>query len=456
MPNQFTASLWGDEAFSAVLSMNPIPKIIEIIIKDTSPPLYNITLHFWYQVFGTSEVAIRALSFTYFLLTTLFVYKIGLLLWDRKTGFRSAVLTFLNPFFFIYAFEGRMYSILALGVTASMYFFLKFFYSEKKGVFTFLGYVLSTTWALYSHHFSIFVLFIQGLWFLYEFLFGKRKAAKKVFRAFILTGILYIPWLMPLYKQTKMVGGGFWLATPTAKDLGGLLFKYLGEGIKESIIKIPYLKEGLSQLALILTIAILVIRKWHKSTKKSFFLLLWFLGPIALTWFISQKFQSIFFDRYLLYTIPAAMLIVGSKTRKSSRRLTYLLIIILTIIDFHYFIHPTKRPFRNLANYVKSTQKKNDLLINWNSSAHHLWESKYYQIPAPLYIPKGDLPFYVGTAQMTDKDILRKIPEGAERVGVITSGQIKEVNLPNYKLKENKIFGELKFLWYQKATDNQK
>ena len=113
MPNVFNQSLWGDEAFSAVLSMNPIPKILEIIQKDTSPPLYNIILHYWYQIFGTSEIAIRALSFLFFILAVFFVYKIGSLLFSRRIGLLAAVLTFLNPFFFTYAFEGRMYSILA-------------------------------------------------------------------------------------------------------------------------------------------------------------------------------------------------------------------------------------------------------------------------------------------------------------------------------------------------------
>jgi len=119
MLNQFNASLWGDEAFSAVLSKNQPLEIIKIIIRDTSPPLYNLTLHFWYQIFGISEVSIRALSFTYFVVTILFVYLIAKLLWGKKTGIISAILTFLNPFFFTYAFEGRMYSILALGVTSS-------------------------------------------------------------------------------------------------------------------------------------------------------------------------------------------------------------------------------------------------------------------------------------------------------------------------------------------------
>ena len=105
MPNQFTASLWGDEAFSATLSQKSIIGIISIIIRDTSPPLYNLTEHFWFTLFGNSEIAIRALSFTYYLLAAFFVYKIGEHLWNKKTGILAAILSFLNPFFFIYAFE---------------------------------------------------------------------------------------------------------------------------------------------------------------------------------------------------------------------------------------------------------------------------------------------------------------------------------------------------------------
>src|SRR3989344_1024100 len=123
--NQFTTSLWGDEGFSAILSMKSLPEIIKTIINDTSPPLWNINEWLVFNALGTAEIYIRGLAFFYFLIAVFFVYKIGSFLWDKKTGLLSAVLVFLNPFFFIYAFEGRMYSILAAGVTASMYFFLK-------------------------------------------------------------------------------------------------------------------------------------------------------------------------------------------------------------------------------------------------------------------------------------------------------------------------------------------
>ena len=431
MPNQFTVNLWGDEAFSAVLSTNSIPELIRIIARDTSPPLYNITEHLWFSVFGNSEVAIRSLSFLYFLIAVFFTYKIGALLWDRRAGLLAGILTFLNPFFFVYAFEGRMYSILAATVAASMYFFLKR---------NWFGYVLTTVAALYSHHFAVFAVFVQGLWFIKEFLLGKRKVAVSMFKAFIAVGILYLPWIIPLYNQTRMVGGGFWLGTPTVLDFFVLVGKYLAAGFIHPLT-IP---------ALVFVLVALGLRHWFEKKETDLFLLSWFLLPIIFTWIISQRFQSIFFDRYLLYTIPGAMLLVASKGRKFSGIVLGILIIILAIMDFHYFTHPTKKPFGELASYVKETKRGDDFLINWNAASHHLWEAKYYGIPAPLYIPEGELPFYVGTAQMTEEDILKEIPKKINRLGVITSGDIAEIELPYYTEREAKTFGELKFVWYQK------
>jgi hypothetical protein len=194
----------------------------------------------------------------------------------------------------------------------------------------------------------------------------------------------------------------------------------------------------------------LILRKWTKNIEKSLFLVFWFLLPILFTWFISQKFQSIFFNRYLLYTIPAAMLLLASNGRKFFGIIIAILLPLLFVVNFFYFTHPTKKPFRELASYVKETKRGDDFLINWNAASHHLWETKYYGIPAPLYIPEGELPFYVGTAQMTEEDVLKEVPKKINRVGVITSGDIAEIELPYYTEIEAKTFGELKFVWYQK------
>ena len=415
----FNQSLWGDEAFSAILSMKKVSDIISIITRDTSPPLFNLTEHFWYKIFGTGEFAIRLLVFSYLLIAVYFVYKIGAHLWDKKTGLIAASLTFFNTFLFAYGFEGRMYSLLLATVTASFYFFIK-----KNWV----GYVIATTLALYSHHFAIFAVLVQGLWFLKEFFWGDRREAFSIFKSFIAIIILYSPWLIPLYNQTKMVGGGFWLGKPNLGDLWQLTLKYLSAAL-----------------------ALLVLRDWTKKFDKSAILILWFTIPIISTWVVSQKFQSIFFDRYLLYTIPAGMLLAASQMRKFGKIIFAAVAAIYLSADFFYFTHPIKIPFRDLANYVKETGKTGDFLINEDPGNHKLWEAKYYGIPAPIYNPAGpDLPFFVGTALMEKDDVISTLPKDAKRLGVITYKDADDLKIAGYKSSEEKRFGSLNFVWMNK------
>ena len=439
MPNQFNVSLWGDEGFSAILSMKSAVEIISIISKDTAPPLFNLIQHFWFRVVGNSEISIRTLSFIFYLLAGFFAYKIARFFWDKKTAFLSLVLTLLNPFFFIYAFEGRMYSLLAATVAGSFYFFIR-----KKWFL----YVLFSTLALYTHHFAVFAILVQLLWFIKEFFAGKKKLARQILFSFLAIGLLYIPWIIPLYNQVTKVGGGFWLGTPDLIDLRKLIYDYLAKGINHS----------LSQMSLYLVLSVAAIRVWNKDLGKNIFLLIWFLLPILAVFVISQKFTSLFFNRYMLFTIPAAMIILSSNRRGF---LSELLLIILTfmflVVDVNYFFTPTKKPFKQFAQTIKEQTKGDDFLINWNSGAHHLWETKYYGIEAPIYSPSGNnLPYFVGTALMQKNDIISTIPERLPnkvkitRIGAITSGDPKDVVLPGYKFSKVDEISSLKIVWLEK------
>lgn len=448
----FNESIWGDEGFSAILSMKPVTEIINIISRDTSPPLYNLSEHFAFQYFGVSEITIRGLSLFYFLICLLFVYLITSMIWSKKTGLLAVVATALNPFFFIYAFEGRMYSILALGVTASMYFFLRIFLFKGKQMLNYIGYIFFTLFAIYSHHFAFFALIIQGVWVIKEFISGKKRTSFAVIKSLILVAILYIPWFIPLFKQFTMVKGGFWLGKPTLNDLKVLIYDYLGQGIKRLNFDVPFIKLKIYEVAPYIVFSTLLTRKWWKSIEKTIFFLLWFLGPILITWAISQKFTSIFFNRYLLYTIPAAMIILVTARSKITFIPLIVSLITFAVIDVHYFTNPTKLKFRQMAEYVIQTKNENDVLINWNSSAHHLWESKFYNIGAPIYIPgDGELPYYVGTALMEKSDVIREIPKNSGRIGVITSGSWDEIEIEGFDVEEKKEIENLKFGWYTKG-----
>jgi hypothetical protein len=240
-----------------------------------------------------------------------------------------------------------------------------------------------------------------------------------------------------------MVGGGFWLGKPKIIDLVALILEYLAAGIKNT----------LAFPALVLTLATLALRKWKGEYKASLVLLSWFLVPIVAAFGVSQVFQSIFFNRYLLYTIPAAMILLGSRLREVSRISLAIIIVLFCIIDFNYFVNPVKLPFPDLANYVKASTESGDFLINWNSNGtHHLWETKYYGIPAPIYVQgENNLPYFVGTALMEKDDVINQIPKGTKRVGVVTSGPIEEIKVPGYTGNVSVNFNGLKFIWLKKS-----
>lgn len=436
MLNQFNVSLWGDEAWAATLAVKPILQIIKIVSRDTSPPLYYLLDHLWMKIFGTSEPSIRALTFLFFLGTVWTVYFIGKLLWDEKTGLWAALLTFANPFLFKYAFEGRMYSLLTLTTTLSMYFYLK----KHR-----LGHILSTLAALYTHHFAIFAVLVQVFWTLADQLpkisnlrkFNLKKfffSKKSFFTDFWLIALGYLPWLYPLYYQTSLVGSGFWLAKPTLKTVLDVLGTFI----------LGFNKSNWEKIALLLLIIILVLRNWTKEKNRTLILFSWFFLPLIFTFIVSYFFSSIFFDRYLLFVIPSAPLLLASKRRKTSLFPLIVFLAIMLSINFRYFTHPTKRPFRDFALLVKK-MINNDFLINYPGSAHHLFESKYYQIKAPLYVPKGELPFYVGTALMEKNDIIREIPP-VTRLGIITSDPAEKIKIEGYQPLAVFTVGDLKLI----------
>ena len=57
-----TSDLWLDEALSANIAKLPVGDLFEALKHDGHPPLYYLLLHYWMEVFGEGDVAVRALS----------------------------------------------------------------------------------------------------------------------------------------------------------------------------------------------------------------------------------------------------------------------------------------------------------------------------------------------------------------------------------------------------------
>lgn len=434
METLLNESLWGDEGFSALAVQKPFVEMMGVVMRDTAPPLFYIVGFVWSRLFGFSEVALRSLSLILMLGAAWFAYKIVAFVGkDRLVAVAAGLLTLLSPFLVPFAFEWRMYALLSFVVTGSVYFFV-----ARK----WKGYVLFTTAALYTHHYALFTVAGQGLWFLMtEFNWREPRTFLKQLWPFWLVVALYVPWLFPMYRQiTRVKGAGFWLSVPTIREVGNLLYRFATGGVTERWRPWVMILVGL----------IAVGKDWVDVGKKWIELLVVFLMPVVLAFVVSQVLTPIFYDRYLLSVVVgmAVLIVVGTKEWARSALISILLIYVYLSVTV--FLNPVKRPFRELATYIKSSSEVGDYLINFNGKAHHLWESKYYGTYAPIYTPEGPLPLYVGTAQMTDEDTINRIPQDVERLGVISSDPVENIVLPaKWDLTEVVEFEQLKVAWFE-------
>jgi len=429
--NLMTESLWGDEAFSALAVQKNLFSMLAVVMKDTAPPLFYLVGYAWGHLFGYSEVALRSLTLLLMIGTAIFA---GLIVQeidkDKIKALLAGGVVFFSPFLFRFAFEWRMYALLALAITASTYFFV----AKKWG-----WYALFALMALYTHHFAVFTVLAQGVWFLATgFSWHKRSRWLKELRPFLIVGLGYSFWLYPMYLQIQRVkGSGFWLAVPKLADLSGLIYRFASGG---AAWHIPVATLGL---------VLLLVKDWQKVWKNWLGLLFIFSAPIFFSYLVSQVVTPIFYDRYLLSAVVGAGVLLVLSTRRRFIWIVGVLFLVYELLSARAFVTPLKRPFREFAADVKTEVKPGDYLLNWNGRAHHIWESKYYGIGAPIYTPNGPLPLYVGTAQMTAEDTINKLPD-RPRIGLIASEDPKEIMLPGYKMTSVKQFGELRFMWWTK------
>lgn len=435
--NQLTESLWGDEGFSAIAVQQPFLDTLGVVMRDTAPPLFYIVGWTWGRLFGFSEVSLRSLSLL--LMTGAAVFA-GMIVWRLSKDKVASVMTFLlaslAPFLVPYAFEWRMYALLNFMVMGSIYFFV---------IRSWWGYVIFSLGALYTHHFGLFTIAGQGIWFLVsDFEWNKPKKYLRQLWPFLVIGAGYVPWLYPMYLQvTRVQGAGFWLNVPTSREVGLLLLKFLIGGLEKKWWIIGGFLAGI----------MLVMKAWPKVWKKWLELLVIVLSPVGLSYLVSYLVTPVFYDRYLLSVVVGMMVLLVLGTKKKPLLVGWLLVLIFGLQSWQQFSHPSKRPFREMAAYVKQELRDDDYLLNYNGGAHHIWESKYYGIPAPIYTPNGPLPLYVGTAQMKEDDTVDSIPEFAGRLGVIASEPVESMMLPGFSLIEYKEFGSLRFSWWSRTNN---
>jgi mannosyltransferase len=349
-------SIWWDEGHSIQMASAPLAQIPTLPGMDVHPPGYFALLHQWMAVAGRSEFALRYLSLAFSLLTVALLMRFGRTLVGRiaeshagvppRTGslpsLAVGVLAALSPLYVAYAQEVRMYAVVTFFALASVYFQWRIWEDWKIGrredwkarrlakqpsnfqpsrrdllIWSLAGYVLATATSLYTHYFTLFLLFFENLawltWVLVPRAMGgvRRRRITLWLGTQLATLVLFLPQLPLALRQTTAYAnpnlnppgvGEFISRSWLAYTLGTAVDPATGRWLAAILAAI---------LGLVVLFQFVRARRGVQGGQSgtATFLVGWFLIPLAAYFLVLQRRPS-FEPRYMLLVTPALMLLL--------------------------------------------------------------------------------------------------------------------------------------------------
>lgn len=291
-------SLGGDEPFSVYHAQMPVPDIVRQLSLGNNPPLWEIILHFWINVFGISESSVRFLPLVFVSLTASLLVIAGNRYFSRNVGGMAALLFSLANIQTVFAHEARVYPLFELLTLLSFVLCWEITRKGNLGHKVLIGLGLTDAVLLYSHYFSFWVLAIQAL-FLVSYFIRRKDRKIRVFLPFVWAFVFYIPNIgVFVTRLFDSVGHGTWVPEPTGiamlyTFIWNLTNSPVGAVISLSLIAVAFFylayKRNLPDFATLAMISLL---------------------PMVLMYVASYK-APMFLDRYLLFTSPGFYLLLA-------------------------------------------------------------------------------------------------------------------------------------------------
>lgn len=200
--------LWLDEALSVNIARLPLGSMLEALRSDGHPPLYYVLLHFWIQLFGEGNVAVRSLSGVFAVATLPLMWVAGRRYGGRAAATAALVLLASSPYAVRYATEARMYSLVTFLVVAGWLAVRRAIDRPSLGRLALVSLVSGLL--LLTHYWSFYFLAAVGLLLLVTgWRAGTgavRERALRVVGALAAGGILFLPWLPGFLAQASTTG----------------------------------------------------------------------------------------------------------------------------------------------------------------------------------------------------------------------------------------------------------
>lgn len=450
--NLSAQSIRLDEAQTIWVATKPVNQMLKFIAQDVHTPLYFLIQHYWTLFLGTNINIVRIPSFIFFILTTIFNYKLFLENSNQRVAILSCILFIISPFITWYSLESRMYTQLTFFTVLSHLFFLRLLRTDTRSGK--LGFVLSTVLGLYTHYFFSFLTFTQFLYLVLQKLIINKDfpVFLKAFRLFFLAGILFLPWF--IYGRLQGLGTNTspQVAIPNSFSIFQTLLYFL-IGFNPSSFEAILIAFWpiLSMVALL----IFTLQKKDSGKNINYFLAVTFIPP-AIIFLISILIRPILLPRYLIFILPTFFYLLALLIFNFSKRLqlilsTGLILIMLVFSISQVFSNytPVKEDYRGLVEDLKFEAKPNDIIVLY--APFTIYPVEYYYkgntkietIPQWDRFNQGSIPTYSNANLVSQIDDYKTRYSRLFLALSYDQGNLSDIKGyldQNYELLENKIY----------------
>jgi hypothetical protein len=334
--------------------------------------------------------------------------KAGKIIGGIDIGFFAVCIAVSSATLIIYGgWELRPYSITFCFSSLALLMYIKRLKKEtNKNI---LLYSISLVLLLYCHWFgSILALFYA---FIDLYLYFRKKISLKCFCAYILAGILFLPWLLMMIFHLARDLSSYWSRIPS---------------VIEPIITVSWLLSGTWLYCLLFGIGFILIllrniRRKEKETPGVS--RVWLFIGIGIIWtilpiYIYSKFinpsGSFYVQRYFFVIMPHVFLITAYSFSEAFRALQrsffitankkkILYCMVIALFCFTFFLNyqkaysnrnSTREPYREAAEYLsknKHTISDDSLIISSGGSAwiEYYFNKRGFNIPANVAVSRS-------------------------------------------------------------------
>lgn len=400
-------SFWLDEAFTWQFSSRSFMGMVTETSK-ANPALYFIIQHYWNLLFGTSEWAMRFLSVIFGMTAVALTGWIGNMIGGRKLAFISMALAALSPMPVIYSQMARHYSFF-LSASLVSYGSLIFWERENRHRWAVL-YILSTVISAYTHNYWVFNFFAQQVYMLRAIIKDRSKLRPwAVISTAALIGCL--TWLLVLTRQyAGMRQYGFWIPPTGYRYLLNTMRGMVAWDGRLTWLIWPYFLLAVPGLIKVTGRGgrgILGIRPKPYSG----LLLLWWLCPILIPFFISRFSAPVFWDRYTIAAAPAFYFLIGrgllSLPRPKMRWAVAAMMVLVASVSLYLYYPWQMEDWRGAAGYLEESARPGDVII---------LSPPFYK-PSMNYYYRGAVPYVTlhPDTSRNKSDALRKLVRRAKK-----------------------------------------